>query len=126
MDNQHDSGYSSSSFLFRSNNIPLELARYLDDVREFLLIYYDGGDKMNANTSILSIMVLDLLALLVSTVAPESVFSTGGRVLSDLRSKHKADILENLLCLKDWEDAKFQIQDRMHRMMAEELEELNT
>ncbi|KAL2480666.1 Uncharacterized protein Adt_33632 [Abeliophyllum distichum] len=41
------------------------------------------------------------------------------------RSTLKVDILESLLCLKDWDDAELQIQDKVDRIMSEELEDLN-
>ncbi|KAL2526162.1 Uncharacterized protein Adt_11216 [Abeliophyllum distichum] len=42
-----------------------------------------------------------------------------------LRSRLKADILESLLCLKDWDDVELRIQDKVDRIMSEELEDLN-
>ncbi|KAL2526977.1 Uncharacterized protein Adt_12031 [Abeliophyllum distichum] len=41
------------------------------------------------------------------------------------RSRLKADILESLLCLKDWDDVELRIQDKVDRIMSEELEDLN-
>ncbi|KAL2498678.1 Uncharacterized protein Adt_24228 [Abeliophyllum distichum] len=40
-------------------------------------------------------------------------------------SRLKADILESLLCLKDCDDAELRIQDKVDRIMSEELEDLN-
>ncbi|KAL2506209.1 Uncharacterized protein Adt_21832 [Abeliophyllum distichum] len=42
-----------------------------------------------------------------------------------LWSRLKANILESLLCLKDWDDTKLRIQDKVDRIMSEELEDLN-
>ena len=50
-------------------------------------------------------MARDLLTPPVSTVASESAFSAGNRVLDDRRSRLTPDILECLICLKDWDDA---------------------
>ena len=47
---------------------------------------------------IVSAMAKDLLTPPVSTVASESAFSAGKRVLSDIRSRLKEDILEALMC----------------------------
>ncbi|KAL2498173.1 Uncharacterized protein Adt_23723 [Abeliophyllum distichum] len=41
------------------------------------------------------------------------------------RSRLKADVLESLLCLKDWDDAELRIQDKVDRIMFEELKDLN-
>lgn len=44
----------------------------------------------------------DILAIPISTVASESAFSTGGRVLSSQRSKLNEDTLEALMCTQNW------------------------
>ncbi|KAL2480724.1 Zinc finger BED domain-containing protein DAYSLEEPER [Abeliophyllum distichum] len=75
---------------------------------------------------IVSVIARDLLTPLVSTVASESAFSTGGRMLTDMRSRLKPDILESLMCLKDWEDAELRIQDKVSLILAEEMDELST
>jgi hypothetical protein len=41
----------------------------------------------------------------VSTVASESAFSSGGRVVDAFRSKLKPEIIEALVCTKDWKIA---------------------
>ncbi|KAI3916475.1 hypothetical protein MKW92_036674 [Papaver armeniacum] len=56
-------------------------------------------------------MARDLLTPPASTVASESVFSASGRVLSKERSRLSPDILEALVCIKDWNDAKKRRQD---------------
>ena len=50
----------------------------------------------------LSRMARDILAVPASTVASESAFSTGSRVLSDFRSRMTAETVEALVCLQDW------------------------
>ncbi|KAI8538479.1 hypothetical protein RHMOL_Rhmol09G0107100 [Rhododendron molle] len=54
----------------------------------------------------------DLLTPPVSIVASESAFSAGSRVLDERRSRLAPDILDCLICLKDWEDARLGIQKR--------------
>lgn len=47
-------------------------------------------------------MAHDLLAVPASTVASESAFSTGERVISDYRSRLTSETVEALICLQDW------------------------
>lgn len=44
----------------------------------------------------------DFLAIPISTVASESSFSTGGRILTPHRSRLRPDTLEALMCVQDW------------------------
>lgn len=44
----------------------------------------------------------DILAIPISTVASESAFSTGGRLLSRHRSRLHEDTLEALMCAQSW------------------------
>lgn len=62
-----------------------------------------GWWKANgAQYPILQMIARDFLAIPISTVASESSFSTGGRVLTPHRSKLRPDTLEALMCLQDW------------------------
>jgi hypothetical protein len=51
---------------------------------------------------VLGCMARDILAIPASTVASESAFSTGERVVSDYRSRLKSETIEALICLQDW------------------------
>ncbi|WKA04800.1 hypothetical protein VitviT2T_022805 [Vitis vinifera] len=50
----------------------------------------------------LQMIVRDIYAIPVSTVASESAFSTGGRVVSKHRSRLHPDTLEALMCAQSW------------------------
>lgn len=82
-----------------------ELDKYLNEDCE------DDDDKFDilgwwkANSirfPILSQMVRDVLAVPISTVASESAFSTGGRVLDAFRSSLTPRIVQGLICAQDW------------------------
>jgi len=60
---------------------------------------------------VVSIIVHDLRTPPTSTVASESAFSTGGRVLTDLRNRLASSTIEMSICLKDWLDAEKRKQD---------------
>ena len=49
----------------------------------------------------LAAMVRDVLSILISTVASESTFSVGGRVINQFRSTLKPDVVETLICSRD-------------------------
>ncbi|KAM1256888.1 hypothetical protein EV1_030689 [Malus domestica] len=51
---------------------------------------------------ILSMMARDVLGTPMSTVAPESAFNAGGRLLDECRSSLNPDIREALICTQDW------------------------
>nr|CAN78054.1 hypothetical protein VITISV_017198 [Vitis vinifera] len=50
----------------------------------------------------LQMIVRDIYAIPVSTIASESAFSTGGRVVSKHRSRLHPDTLEALMCAQSW------------------------
>lgn len=51
---------------------------------------------------VLSKMAGDILAIPISTVASESTFSAGGRVIDEYRSKLNEESIEALICGGDW------------------------
>ncbi|WOL08587.1 zinc finger BED domain-containing protein RICESLEEPER 2-like [Canna indica] len=67
---------------------------------------------------ILASMSREILAILISTVASESTFSTGGRVLDEFRSSLAPSMVEGLICLQDW------IRLRKGKQVVDDLEEV--
>ena len=47
-------------------------------------------------------MAHNVLSITVSTVALESTFSVGGRVIDQFRSALKPDVVKALVCSRDW------------------------
>ncbi|KZV49387.1 hypothetical protein F511_10927 [Dorcoceras hygrometricum] len=47
-------------------------------------------------------MARDVLTIPISTVASESAFSVGGRILDQYRSAMKPEVVESLVCCGDW------------------------
>ncbi|XP_047320451.1 zinc finger BED domain-containing protein RICESLEEPER 2-like [Impatiens glandulifera] len=68
---------------------------------------------------ILSQMARDVLAVPISTVASESAFSTGGRVLNVYRSSLTPRIVQSLICAQDWLRASPSLED-----IAEEIDNM--
>ncbi|KAJ6804882.1 zinc finger BED domain-containing protein RICESLEEPER 2 [Iris pallida] len=62
---------------------------------------------------VLSMIARDLLMVPVSTVASESCFSSGSRILSKKRSRLLPDILEACVCVQDWVHAEKRTQDKV-------------
>jgi hypothetical protein len=82
-----------------------ELEKYLDEAN------MDGDEKFDVllwwkknclRFPVLSIMARDVFATPVSTVASESAFSTGGRVLDTFRSCLNPEMAEALICTQNW------------------------
>jgi hypothetical protein len=83
-----------------------ELDRYLDE--ELLLDtnknfkVLDWWKVAGTRFPTLRKIARDIFAIPVTTVASESAFSTGGRVLSEHRSRLTSKMLEALMCSQDW------------------------
>ncbi|XP_057953181.1 zinc finger BED domain-containing protein RICESLEEPER 2-like [Malania oleifera] len=82
-----------------------ELDRYLGEDCEEDVEGFDILEWWRLNSQrfpVLSHMVRDVLAVPISTVASESAFSTGGRVLDAFRSSLTPKIVQALICTQDW------------------------
>jgi hypothetical protein len=69
---------------------------------------------------VLSIMAKDVLTTPVSTISSESMFSMTGRIIEERRRRLKAETVEWLTCIKDWELAEARLE---HSVEDKELEE---
>lgn len=69
----------------------------------------------------LALLARDLLSVQITTVASESSFSIGGRILSKYRSSLSPSSAEALLCTRDWLDLEDE-KDEMEEELSENLE----
>ncbi|KAK9065183.1 hypothetical protein SSX86_016566 [Deinandra increscens subsp. villosa] len=82
-----------------------ELEKYLKDEVEEETEDFDILKWWKYNESrypTLAKMAKDILAIPISSVASESAFSTGGRVIEPCRSSLSPQIVEALICSQDW------------------------
>ncbi|XP_042436796.1 zinc finger BED domain-containing protein RICESLEEPER 2-like isoform X2 [Zingiber officinale] len=82
-----------------------ELDKYLKEETEVDSVQFDILNWWKVNSPrfpILSLMARDIMAIPISSVASESVFSTGGRVLDAFRSSLTPKIVQTLICMQDW------------------------
>jgi len=82
-----------------------EVDLYLMETLEKRTTNFDILNWWKVNSSkypILGQMARDTLAMPISTVASESSFSTGGRILSHYRSSLTSKIVEALICAQNW------------------------
>ena len=57
-------------------------------------------------------MARDILAIPASTVASESAFSGGEKIINEYRSRLSSDTVEALVCLQDW------LRGRLHILLC--------
>ncbi|TXG48371.1 hypothetical protein EZV62_027665 [Acer yangbiense] len=104
LDKVHEQKYGVRSELEKYLAIDFTFSLTLEDLEQFnVLAWWKMHEK---GFPVLSILARDLLTLPMSTLVSESVFKTGNhRVLNMERSMLPVEIVESLLCIKDWEDA---------------------
>ncbi|KAJ4971285.1 hypothetical protein NE237_004384 [Protea cynaroides] len=91
-----------------------ELDQYLEEpvkpcVKEYDVMAY--WKSCEAQFPYLSRLARDILAVPMSTIASESAFSSGGRVIDKYRNKLLPRNVEALVCLRDWMyDANFGVE----------------
>ena len=71
---------------------------------------------------IVSQLARDILAILVSTVASKSAFSTGGRILDPFCSSLSPNMVEALICTENWLRSSSQIHLRDQMDEIEQIE----
>ncbi|KAK2644967.1 hypothetical protein Ddye_020162 [Dipteronia dyeriana] len=82
-----------------------QLEMYLDEPKLEMSSNLDVLDFWRVNAIYypdLSLMARDILSILVSTLASESAFSVDGGVLDRYRSLLKPDVVEAIVCTRDW------------------------
>ncbi|PNX80142.1 transposon protein [Trifolium pratense] len=90
-----------------------ELQQYLDEgiyvpnTTSFSALDWWRNNSMKYK--ILSKMAADILAIPISTVASESTFSAGGRVIDEFRSRLSEESVEALICGGDWFRHKYNV-----------------
>ncbi|CAL5431422.1 unnamed protein product [Camellia sinensis] len=119
-----------NSFLegqFCSGESISELDKYLGDIEkggknvEFDILEWW---KVNATKyRVLSLIARDVLAMHISTVASESAFSTGGRILDPFRSSLAPKMVEALVCTQNWHRSNIPICLRQSMDNVEEFEQ---
>ncbi|KAL6613903.1 hypothetical protein ACP70R_036173 [Stipagrostis hirtigluma subsp. patula] len=87
------------------SEVPSELENYMKKLPirrggEFDILSWWRSNALEY--PILSQMARDILVVPASSVASESAFSTGDRVISDFRSRLAPETVEALICLQDW------------------------
>jgi hypothetical protein len=93
-----------STGVANSSGFKSELIKYFNDGLEEDSPNFDILNYWKVHSSrlpVLANIARDLLAIPVSTVASESAFSTGGRVLDEYRSRLSTNTVEALICTED-------------------------
>jgi hypothetical protein len=82
-----------------------ELDKYLEEETVPVDIHFDilkYWKSSSATYPVLARMARDILAIPASTVASESAFSSGDKIISEYRSRLTSETVQALVCLQDW------------------------
>ena len=124
------SGTSASALLQQAHSsaglssLDTELSSYLDSDtlqkfdEDFNILNWWHEHKLSY--PILSILARDVISVPVSTISSESAFSLCGRIIEERRRRLAPEMVEMLLCMKDWELGEARGQ---HSTQDEDLEE---
>jgi hypothetical protein len=123
-------GTSASALLQQAHSsaglssLDTELSSYLDSDtlqkfdEDFNILNWWHEHKLSY--PILSILARDVISVPVSTISSESAFSLCGRIIEERRRRLAPEMVEMLLCMKDWELGEARGQ---HSTQDEDLEE---
>ena len=123
-------GTSASALLQQAHSsaglssLDTELSSYLDSDtlqkfdEDFNILNWWHEHKLSY--PILSILARDIISVPVSTISSESAFSLCGRIIEERRRRLAPEMVEMLLCMKDWELGEARGQ---HSTQDEDLEE---
>ncbi|KAL2906614.1 putative AC transposase [Bienertia sinuspersici] len=104
------SGSSSSSSSSSSSNIGVgEYLTYQFETEENFHII-EWWKNHSSKFPVLARIAKDILAIPASTIAFESAFSAGRRVLDEKRSRLSSESIEMCVCKKDWDQAEKRTQ----------------
>ncbi|KAL2941044.1 putative AC transposase [Bienertia sinuspersici] len=104
------SGSSSSSSSSSSSNIGVgEYLTYQFETEENFHII-EWWKNHSSKFPVLARIAKDILAIPASTIASESAFSAGRRVLDEKRSRLSSESIEMCVCKKDWDQAEKRTQ----------------
>ena len=106
-----------------SNELEKYLAENCDGRKEVNFEILEWWRDNCNRYQVLSKVAKDVLAVPVSTVASESAFSTGGRIVDPFRSSLSPLMVQNLVCSQNWLQATVPISHRQSRDNVEALEE---
>ncbi|CAO2039575.1 unnamed protein product, partial [Urochloa humidicola] len=99
-----------------SGSYKSELDRYLDEEKVSVFSknfnVLDWWKVAGTRYPTLRRIARDIYAIPVTTVASESAFSTGGRVLSEHRSRLTSKMIEALMCSQDWIRNKYKVDEK--------------
>ena len=130
------SATSSLILGFKKKRATKDYVEIKNDVEKYLLesqeaIEDEDFDILNwwrvngSKYRVLSKLARDIFAIQVSTVASESAFSTGGRILDPFRSSLTPKMVETLVCTQNWLKASPNM-DRFYMEDVEYYENLDT
>ena len=97
--------YMSSQWVVTSSHVRTELDLYLEEptlprTQELDIVNWLKYDGVKYPT--LQKIAQDIMVILVTTVAFESMFSTGGRIISPRCSRFAPKIVKILMCMQAW------------------------
>ena len=68
---------------------------------------------------------MDIFSITVSTFAAEQAFSITGRILEERRNALQQDIVEALVCIKDWNPSNQRLHDTISPASQEWIDKFN-